>query len=137
MSAVMASKSRPPRSSTFSEWFYGADPQHVPLCTQGRTHARIPVHAFIIRERAHKRHHLPRTKLRLLQFRKWSNFTTSGVSAELTPEPGRHTQRYRGKRGARDRTPVQGVRNGKNDFQSVKCLIGDHFGIANATQSPL
>lgn len=46
MAAIMASKSCPRLvlwRSTFSEWFRGANPQHVPRSTQERTHARAPM----------------------------------------------------------------------------------------------
>lgn len=40
----------PFRATTFSEWFRGANPQHVPLLTQERTHPRTRIYAFNIRE---------------------------------------------------------------------------------------
>ena len=78
----------PFRPSTFSEWFCGANPQHVPPRTQERTHPRTRYNAaFADPANANpcKRHHLPAVlgKFRTLSL---SKTTTSGVSVKLTLE---------------------------------------------------
>lgn len=83
--------SAPFRPSTFSEWFCGANPQHVPLRTQERTHPRTRYTPRLLIRRM-------RTRVRGTTCPRCSEIsdsftfendrisTTSGVSVKLTVE---------------------------------------------------